>query len=117
HNDDTNNTFTINEPGVYNLEYDFDAIDTSPSASDVEIAGRVIFTNGTEIAGSAFEADIIKQQIETEISHTFLATFNAGDNVIFQFIADNANVAVSTHGTFGSHPDSASIIIYKISNL
>ncbi|KKM27891.1 hypothetical protein LCGC14_1570090, partial [marine sediment metagenome] len=117
HNDDTNNTFTINEPGVYRLDYDFDAIDASPSASDIDMAGRVIFTNGTEIAGSAFEIDITKQQIETEISHSFLAILNIGDEFIFQFIADNANVAVSTHGTFGSHPDSATIIIEKVANL
>ncbi|KKK57300.1 hypothetical protein LCGC14_3055860, partial [marine sediment metagenome] len=92
-------------------------VDTSPSASDIDAAGRIIYKNGTEIKGSAFEGDIIKIQIETEISHSILARLLVGDEIIFQFIADNANVQVSTHGTFGDHPDSATIIIEKIANL
>lgn len=116
-NDDTNHSFTINEDGVYSLEYDFDVVDTSPSASDINTAGRVIFENGTEILGSAFETDIVKQQIETQLSHSFLAKFNSGDKIIFQFTADDIEVLVSTHGTFGDHPDSATIIIEKVANL
>ncbi|KKM60194.1 hypothetical protein LCGC14_1544250, partial [marine sediment metagenome] len=116
-NDNTNQTFTINENGIYNIEYDYDVVDTSPSASDIDTAGRIIYTNGTEIVGSAFENDITKQQIETEISHSTLARLNAGDEIIFQFTADDADVVISTHGTFGDHPDSATIIIEKIANL
>ncbi len=117
HNDNSNHTFTINIAGVYNLEYDFDVIDTSPSASDIDTAGRIIYTNGTEIPGSAFETDITKQQIETEISHSTLARLNAGDEIVFQFTADDVDVAISTHGTFGDHPDSATVIIQKIANI
>ena len=117
YNDNTNHTFTINIAGVYNLEYDFDLVDTSISASDIDAAGRVIYQNGTEIVGSAFETDITKQQIETELSHSTLARLNAGDKIVFQFTADDVDVAISTHGTFGDHPDSATIIIEKIANL
>ncbi len=116
-NDNTNQTFTINKSGIYNLEYDFDLIDTSAIASDIDAAGRVIFDNGTEILGSVFESDITKQQIETEISHNTLVRLSAGDKIIFQFVADDADVVVSTHSTFGDHPDSVTIIIEKISNL
>ncbi len=117
HNDNSNQTFTINIAGIYNLEYDFDVVDTSPSASDIDVSGRIIYKNGTEIVGSAFEIDITKQQIETELSHSTLARLNAGDQIIFQFIANDVDVAISTHGTFGDHPDSATIIIEKIANL
>lgn len=117
HNDATNITFTISESGIYDIDYDFDVIDTSPSASDIDVAGRVIFTNGTEILGSVFESDITKQNIEVEISHNFLARLGAGDEIVFQFVADDADVEISTHGTFGVHPESATIMIEKIANL
>ena len=116
-NDNTNHTFTINQDGIYDIEYDFDVIDTSVGASDIDAAGRVIFINETEILGSAFETDITKQQIETELSHSFLARLHSGDEIVFQFIADDVDVAISTHGTFGDHPDSATIIIQKIANI
>lgn len=116
-NDNTNHTFTINEAGIYDITYDFDVIDTSVSASDIDVAARVIFINGTEIPGSVFETDIIKQNIENELSHTILAKFVAGDVIIFQFTADDADVEISTHGTFGDHTDSSTIEIKKIANL
>ena len=117
YNDNTNHTFIIMEDGVYNMDYDFDVEDTSGGSSDVDVAGRAIYSNGTEILGSVFEADITKKGIEVELSHNFLARLNAGDVIVFQFVADNGNVVVSTHGTFGDHPESASIIINKIANI
>lgn len=117
HNDDTNHTFTITVSGVYDIEFDFDAIDTSASSTDIDVAGRVIYTNGTEITGSVFETDITKKDTETELSHEFLANLNAGDSIVFQFIADDADVQISTHGTFGDHPESASMVMEKIANL
>lgn len=116
-NDNTNDTFNITKDGIYELDYNFDIIDTSVGASDIDVAGRVIYSNGTEIIGSVFETDITKQNIETELSHSLLANFKIGDRIIFQFIADDADVEISTHGTFGDHPESASIIIKKVANL
>ena len=117
HNDDTNHTFTVTESGIYDIEFDFDVIDTSGSSTDIDIAGRVILTNGTEIDGSVFETDITKKNIETELSHEFLAHLNSGDSIVFQFTADDADVQISTHGTFGTHPESATIVLEKIANL
>ena len=117
YNDSTNQTFTINKNGVYEFSYNFDIIDTSVSANDIDIAGRVILINGSEILGSVFETDITKQNIEVELSHSFLVRLIKGDKFIFQFIADDSDVKISTHGTFGDHPESASIIIKKIANL
>lgn len=116
-NDNTNHTFTINKAGIYDITYDFDAIDTSASSTDIDVAGRVIYSDGTEIDGSVFETDITKKDIETEISHTFLARFGVGDKIVFQFTASDVDVQISTHGTFGVHPESATIQIKKIANL
>ncbi len=117
YNDETNGTFTIMQDGVYEIDYDFDVEDTSPSASDIDVAGRLIYANGTEVIGSEFETDITKQGASTELSHDFLAIFQAGDIVVFQFVANDVDVVISTHGTFGDHPESASIVIKKIANL
>jgi len=115
--DNTNHTFTIMQDGVYNIDFDFDIQDTSASASNIDIAGRAIHTNGTEITGSVFEADITKQGVEIELSHNFLAELKAGDEIVFQFVADDVDVQISTHATFGDHPESATILMHKIGNL
>ncbi|KKM17643.1 hypothetical protein LCGC14_1673740, partial [marine sediment metagenome] len=112
-----NHTFTFSEDGIYEIHYDFDVEDTSPSASDIDVAGRVIYENGTEIPGSVFETDIIKQDIETELSHDFLMSVLDGDKIVFQFVADDVDVQISTHGTFGVAPESATVVIKKIANL
>ena len=117
HDDNTNTTFTINEDGIYEIDYNFDVIDTSGSSTDIDVAGRVVYFNGTEIVGSVFETDITKKDIETELSHSLLAEFISGDQILFQFTAQDVDVQISTHGTFGDNPESASIIIKKIANL
>ena len=99
------------------MDYDFDIIDTSGSSTDIDVAGRVIYANGTELLGSVFETDITKKDIEVEISHDFLVELLAGDVIIFQFVADDADVQISTHGTFGEHPESATVRIIKVANL
>ena len=116
-NDATNQSFTILEDGVYDVEYDYDIVDTSIASTDVDVAGRAIFNNGTEIIGSIFETDLIKKNIEGELSHTFLVKLKAGDVIILQFIASVAGVEIQTHGTFGDHFDSATITIKKVANL
>ncbi len=117
HDDDTNQTFTIGTDGVYNAGYNFDVVDTSVSASDIHVAGRAIFVNGSEIEGSVFETDITKQGVETEINHNFLAILSTGDQIVFQFISDDEDVQISTHGTFGDFPESATVLIEKIANI
>ena len=117
YNDNTNHTFTIMQDGVYEIDFDIDVEDTSAGASDVDIAGRVIYVNGTEIIGSEFETDITKQGVETELSHDFLAIFKAGDEIVVQFVATDEDVQISTHATFGDYPESASVVINKVANL
>ncbi len=116
-NDNTNHTFTITQDGIYNIDYNLDVIDTSASSTDIDVAARVIYSNGTEIDGSVFETDITKKNIENELSHSILARLLVGDVLVFQFIAQDVDVEVSTHGTFGDKPESVSIRIEKIANL
>ena len=47
----------------------------------------------------------------------FLVKLIAGDQIVFQFIAEDEDVVISTHGTFGDFPESASVVIKKIANL
>ena len=115
-NDSTNRTFTFQDSGIYDIDYDYDVIDTSASSTDIDVAGRLIYSNGTEVIGSVFETDITKKDIEAEVSHDFLIRVGAGDSVVFQFIADDVDVKISTHGTFGLHPESASVRIMKVAN-
>lgn len=115
--DSTNQTFIVNEDGIYNIDYDIDVEDTSAAASDIDVAARLTFSNGTEVVGSVFEIDITKQGSEIELSHNFLVDCRSGDEFIFQFVATDADVQISTHGTFGTHPESATILMYKIANL
>lgn len=112
-----NDTFTFSMDGIYDIDYDIDAEDTSPSASDIDVAVRLVYVNETEVVGSVFETDITKQGTEIELSHNFLMMARAGEQVKLQFIATDADVEISTHGTFGEHPESATIIIMKIANL
>jgi len=117
YNDITNHTFTVMKDGIYNIDYDFDVEDTSAGASDIDVAGRLTFTNGTEVIGSVFEIDITRQGAEEELSHNFLVSCSAGEQFVFQFVASDADVQISTHGTFGDYPESASVLMNKIANL
>ena len=117
YNDATNISYIINSDGIYSVEFDFDVIDTSASSTDIDVAGRVIYFNGTEVIGSVFETDITKKNIEVELSHSFLAKFFVGDIIVFQFVANDVDVQISSHKTFGVHPDSATIEIIKEANL
>lgn len=117
HNSSENDSFKILVPGVYNIHFDFDLLDNSPSASEIHAAARLILENGSEIAGSVYEADITKQGSEVDLSHNFLAEFLANDIVTFQFIADDEDVQLSSHGTFGESPESANIIIQRIARI
>ena len=117
YNDNTNQTFMIPESGIYEVDYDLDVEDNSGTSSDVDIAARLVYLNGTEVIGSVFETDITKKGVSAELSHDFLVTVQAGESFIAQFTASDVDVRISTHGTFGDHPESATITIKKIANL
>jgi hypothetical protein len=116
YSDNTNWSFRIMESGIYNVDYDLDLEDTSAGASDIDVAGRLILQNGSEVAGSVFETSITRQGAEIELSHNFLVDCKAGENFTFQFIASDADVQISTHGIYGDHPESATVLMHKIAN-
>ncbi len=113
--DTSNHTFTVLFDGIYDIDYDYDIQNTGAPAN-LNVAGRVIYVNGTELIGSVFEEGLATQNTETELSHDFLVRLNARDVIIFQFISDGANVELSTHHTFGDQPESVSARIFKIAN-
>ncbi len=117
HDDVTNDTFEIHADGIYDISYGLTLIDTSPGATDIDMAARMVFVNETEISGSVFQTDIIKQDIETSISHRFLVKLVVGNKIKLQFIASDADVELSDHSIFGDKPESAMIVITKIANL
>ena len=112
-----NHTFEITQDGVYFGDYEYDVEDISVGSSDIDVAGRLIYVNGTEVIGSDHETDITKRGIQVELAFDFLFVARAGDKFVFQFIATDEDVQISTHGTFGDHPESAAIIIKKYANL
>jgi len=112
-----NMTFNITVDGVYDIDYNLDVIDTSVSSTDIGVAGRVIYINGTELVGSVFEVDITKKAIENELSHNFLVELKNGDRIIFQFIASDGDVVVSTHGDFGDETEAVGVVIFKLANI
>ncbi len=114
---DFNNTFMFMETGVYDVSYDVDVEDTSASASNIDVAVRMVNSTGGEVIGSVFEADITKQGTEVELSHEFLIEVVDNQRYSLQFIAQDVDVQISTHGTYGDHPESASIVIKKVANL
>ena len=109
--------FTLMEDGIYEFDYDLDLEDGSGTPTLIDVAGRVILVNGSELLGSVFETDISKQGTEAELSHDFLVACKAGDQLVFQFVGTDPQIQISTHGTFGVHPESATVVINKIANL
>lgn len=116
YNNNLNHTFTIMNAGVYEVSYNMDIEDTSVSASDIDVAVRMVNSTNDEILGSVFETDITKQGVEVELQHQFLMDCSVGDVLYFQFIAGDSDVQISTHGAYGDHPESASIVIKKVDN-
>ena len=113
--DNQNHTFTVLFDGVYDIDYDLDVINTGPPGA-IDVAARVIYDNGTEIHGSVFEENIANQNAEVELTHDFLVQLKKDETIVLQFISDDADTEISTHGTFGDQPVSGSIRIFKIAN-
>lgn len=107
-----NNSFNITESGIYRIQMLATFTDSSPSPSS-NIATRIT-RNGTEINGSVIEDDPTKQNAEIEISNLIHVSLTEGDMISLQFIADDADVSLTTHQTFGDHPDSAIFAMMRI---
>ncbi len=84
-------------------------------------AGSINFTGATVDIDGAFTASSVTSDAGvsgTAITGSAEANFtNNAAAVTFGAVATDADVSISTHGTFGDHPESATINIFKISNL
>ena len=114
YDDNTNDTFTIIDNGYYNIHYalSFEDATATPSA---HIVTRVI-KNGDEISGSLLEEDSSKQYDDFTISNGPIVYLVTGDNITFQFTADDTDVSLTSHRTYGEHHDTGVIKIIKIGN-
>jgi len=114
-NDDTNDTITINDAGVYAIHYTFSFIDSAPNP-DAHIGMRLRKTDNTAVKGSYSEVDTHRQLEEVFNSHGFITKFNAGDSFKIQFTSDDTTVSTYLHSTF----ESGSVVkfsMHKIANL
>ena len=107
-----NDSFNITETGIYRIQMLATFTDNSPSPSS-NIASRIV-RNGTEINGSTIEVDPTRQNAEILIANLVHVNLTAGDMISIQFISNDADVSLTTHQTFGVHPDSAIISILRI---
>ena len=107
----SNDTFTIIDKGTYFVSYVTDFIDSAPNPlSDTAVR---ILRNDIEINGSTFESDANRQNDEYEISNIIHAEFEAGDTMKIQFTSDETTVSMSSHNTFGVHPDTAVLTVRR----
>lgn len=112
HSDDTNTTFTIIDPGYYNIHYAMSFSDSQATPSN-HIVMRVV-KNDVEIAGSLLEEDSTKQYSDFTISNGPIAYLTVGDEIQFQFTSDATTVSLTAHRTYGDHHDTAVVKIVRI---
>lgn len=106
-----NDTVTFVDEGIYELTYALDFIDSAPNpVSDTAVR---FLRNDVEINGSVFESDANRQNAEYEISNVIHAKFNSTDTLKIQFTSDETTVSMSSHNTFGVHPDTATMTIER----
>ncbi|KKL71428.1 hypothetical protein LCGC14_2094970, partial [marine sediment metagenome] len=114
HDDNTNDTFIIQDDGYYNIHYamSFQDATATPSA---HIVMRVI-KNDVEIPGTLLEEDSSKQYADFTVSNGPIVYLVTGDEIKFQFTSDDTDVSLTSHRTYGVHHDTSVIKIIKISN-
>ena len=114
HDDNTNDTFIIQDDGYYNIHYamSFQDATATPSA---HILMRVI-KNDVEIPGTLLEEDSSKQYADFTVSNGPIVYLVTGDEIKFQFTSDDTDVSLTSHRTYGVHHDTSVIKIIKISN-
>lgn len=112
HNDNTNDTFTIQDDGTYNIHYAMSFSDASPSPTS-HIVMRVV-KNGVEIKGSLLEEDSTKQYSDFTISNGPIVELVTGDEIKFQFASDDTDVSLTSHRTYGEHHDLGVVKIIRI---
>jgi len=114
YNDNTNDTFTIVDTGIYRIDYGISFVDSAANPKD-HVAVRLI-KDGVEIEGSVFEKDTTKQNAVGTLNDDILASLTAGEEVKIQFTSNATTVSLYTEGTYGTHPTTAQISFLKVAN-
>lgn len=117
YNDITNETFTIGDAGVYQIDYTI-SIRDSAANPDAHVCFQVYSTtDGARIKGSYKEIDTAKQNEDLFMDSSFLVELSAGEQFKVQFTSDDTTISVSPHGTYNPAPSSAQISLHKVSNV
>ncbi len=112
--DETNDTFTISTPGLYEIFFEFDLIDTAASPN-ADVDARIL-VNDVEVLGSVLGVTTTKQNAEQPLIGFVFVHLDTGDKVKFQIISDDATTFMLARGHAGEFPDTAEISIKRIDN-
>lgn len=117
YDDATNDTFTVNDSGVYRVTYSICCEDSAVSP-DAHVGFRLMnATAQTIIKGSYGEFDTSKKDEYIFKEHSFITSFNASNQFKVQFTSDDTTVILTPHVTFNPSGPSCQISINKIANL
>ena len=111
-NDETNDTFTIQDTGTYEITYHLTFEDSQATPLN-HVVARVI-KNNVELNGFTIEVDTTKQNADLLMHHSDLAELIVGDNLSLQFTSDATTVSLTTHLTYGDHQNTGHITIKRI---
>lgn len=109
--DSTNDTFIIQDDGVYEIDFTPTFSDTAASPDGhVEIR---ITRNGTEIDGSAKEMDSTDQYADFTFTSSAILALTKGDEIRFEFTSDDSTIGMSSHNKYAGHKTTAKIRIKR----
>jgi len=114
-NDVTNETFTINDGGIYHISYTISIRDTSPNPT-AHVGFDMAYDTGSRVQGSYSELDTSKENEDIFVHNSFSTEFNDGDVILVRFIASDEDVSVIPHGTYNPSPASAQLSLHKVAN-
>jgi len=112
YNDDTNDTFTINQDGIYEITYTM-SFEDSAVVPNSHIVARIT-KNNVEINGFTIEVDLGIQNLETSLHHSDLVELATGDEIVLSFTSDDTTVSLSSHLTYGTHKNTGHLTIKRI---
>ncbi len=111
YNDATNDTFTINDDGIYEITYTMSFQD-SAVVPDSHTVTRVL-RNGIEVNGFTVEEDLGIQDQDKTLHHSDLVSLSSGDTIKLQFTSDDTTVSLASHLTYGTHKNTGHLTIKR----
>jgi photosystem II stability/assembly factor-like uncharacterized protein len=103
--------YTNSQSGLYMVQYTVEAITTASTTTTVSLRA---LDNGTEIAGSQCTAVANTANQTVPISKSFIARFNSGDVLQFQFVGSSTDDRLVSNFGLGTIRPSFSCTIVRI---